>query len=214
MPEATLYGYWRSSATYRVRIALNLKGIVYTRAGVDLVAGEQFAEEHRQRHPAARVPVLEIDGVRIGQSMAIIDYLDETRPDPPFLPSGAAARAQIRDFVGQIVADIHPLNNTGPLAQLRELFGADAGQLLTWRKTWIMRGFAVLEQLVSPAGSTCFGDAVTLADIVLAPQMANARRDGFDLSAFPRLCRIEQALLEHPAFFSASPQAQPEAVPA
>jgi maleylacetoacetate isomerase len=211
MSEAILHGYWRSSATYRVRIALNLKGVGWRAAAVNLLAHEQLSAEFGALHPAQRVPVLEIDGLRIGQSPAICEYLDETRPAPPLLPAGPADRARVRDLVGQIACDIHPLNNTSVLARLKEQFGVPQPQVEDWQRHWIARGFSVLERMLPPAGDFCFGDAPTLADVFLVPQVANARRVALDLSPFPTVARIDVALRSVKAFADAAPERQPEA---
>lgn len=210
--ETILYGYWRSSATYRTRIALNLKGIPYKTVGVHLLKDEQIQPAHLARHPSGRVPILEIDGHRIGQSMAMVDYLDETRPEPPLLPRDAYLRAHVRDLKDQIVADIHPLNNTSTLARLRSQFGADDAAIAKWYEHWIVRGFQVLEQMLPSTGDVCVGNAVTLADIVLVPQVTNARRyPQIDLKQFPNILRIDTALRQIEAFSKAAPENQPEA---
>jgi maleylacetoacetate isomerase len=210
--ETILYGYWRSSATYRTRIALNLKGVSYRTVGVHLLKDEHVQPAHLARHPSGRVPILEIDGARIGQSMAMIEYLDETRPDPPLLPRDPLARAHVRDLKDQIVADIHPLNNTSTLARLRSQFGADDAAIAGWYEHWIVRGFKVLEQMLPSSGGFCVGDAVTLADLVLVPQVTNARRyPQIDLKQFPNIVRIDTALREIKAFRDAAPENQPEA---
>jgi maleylacetoacetate isomerase len=212
MSETILYGYWRSSATYRTRIALNLKGVSYRTVGVHLLKDEHVQPAHLARHPSGRVPILEIDGVRIGQSMAMIDYLDETRPNPPLLPRDTRLRALVRDLKDQVVADIHPLNNTSTLARLRSQFGADDAAIASWYEHWIVRGFSVLEQMLSSTGNFCVGDAATLADIVLVPQVTNARRyPQIDLKQFPNILRIDAALREIKAFHDAAPEQQPEA---
>jgi maleylacetoacetate isomerase len=212
MTETILYGYWRSSATYRTRIALNLKGVSYKTVGVHLLKDENLSPEHLARHPSGRVPILEIDGHRIGQSMAMIDYLDETRPNPPLLPRDAYLRAHVRDLKDQIVADIHPLNNTSTLARLRSQFGADDAAIASWYAYWIERGFRVLEQMLPANGNFCVGDAATLADIVLVPQVTNARRyPQIDLNQFPNILRIDTALRQIKAFHDAAPEQQPEA---
>lgn len=212
MSETVLYGYWRSSATYRTRIALNIKGVSYRTVGVHLLKDEQTTPEHLARHPSGRVPILEIDGHRIGQSMAMIDYLGETRPDPPLLPREPHLRARVRDLKDQIVADIHPLNNTSTLARLRSQFGADDAAIAAWYEHWIIRGFQVLEQMLPSSGGHCVGDTPTLADIVLVPQVANARRyPQIDLAQFPNIIRIDAALKKLKPFHDAAPEQQPEA---
>jgi maleylacetoacetate isomerase len=212
MSETILYGYWRSSATYRTRIALNLKNVSYKTVGVHLLKDEHVQSAHLARHPSGRVPILEIDGHRIGQSMAMIDYLDETRPEPPLLPRDPAERARVRDLKDQIVADIHPLNNTSTLARLRSQFGADDAAIASWYEHWIVRGFNVLEQMLPPTGNVCVGSRTTLADIVLVPQVANARRyPQIDLNQFPNILRIDAALRKIKAFHDAAPDQQPEA---
>jgi len=212
MSETILYGYWRSSATYRTRIALNLKGIACKTVGVHLLKDEQVQPAHLARHPSGRVPLLEIDGHRIGQSMAMIEYLDETRPEPPLLPRDAYLRAQVRDLKDQIVADIHPLNNTSTLARLRSQFGADDAAIANWYEHWIVRGFNVLEQMLPATGNFCVGNSPTLADIALVPQVTNARRyPKIDLKQFPNILRIDTALRQIKAFHDAAPDQQPEA---
>jgi maleylacetoacetate isomerase len=212
MSETILYGYWRSSATYRTRIALNLKNVSYKTVGVHLLKDEHVQPAHLARHPSGRVPILEIDGHRIGQSMAMIDYLDETRPEPPLLPRDPATRARVRDLKDQIVADIHPLNNTSTLARLRSQFGADDAAIASWYEHWIVRGFSVLEQMLPSTGNVCVGSRPTLADIVLVPQVANARRyPQIDLKQFPNILRIDVALRQTKAFHDAAPDQQPEA---
>jgi maleylacetoacetate isomerase len=212
MTDTVLYGYWRSSATYRTRIALNLKGVSYRTVGVHLLKDENNSPEHLARHPSGRVPILEIDGARIGQSMAMIDYLDITRPSPPLVPKDPLARARVLDLKDQVVADIHPLNNTSTLARLRSQFGADDAAIASWYEHWIVRGFHVLEQMLPATGSFCVGGAVTLADIVLVPQVTNARRyPQIDLTQFPNILRIDTALRKVRAFDEAAPENQPEA---
>lgn len=212
MSETILYGYWRSSATYRTRIALNLKGVAYRTVGVHLLNDEQTSPEHVARHPSGRVPILEIDGHRIGQSMAMIEYLDETRPEPPLLPREVYLRAHVRDLKDQIVADIHPLNNTSTLARLRQQFGAVDAAIASWYEHWIVRGFKVLEQMLPSSGDFCVGNMATLADIVLVPQVANARRyPQIDLAQFPNITRIDAALQKLKPFHDAAPAQQPEA---
>jgi len=155
---------------------------------------------------------LEIDGHRIGQSMAMIDYLDQTRPDPPLLPKNPATRAHVLDLKDQVVADIHPLNNTSTLARLRSQFGADDDAIASWYEHWIVRGFNVLEQMLPATGNFCVGNSATLADIVLVPQVTNARRyPQIDLKQFPNVLRIDTALRQLKPFHDAAPEQQPEA---
>lgn len=212
MSETILYGYWRSSATYRTRIALNLKRVSYRTVGVHLLKNENLSAEHLARHPSGRVPILEIDGQRIGQSMAMIDYLDMTRPEPMLTPNDPVVRAHVLDLKDQVVEDIHPLNNTSTLARLRSQFGADDAAIASWYEYWIVRGFKVLEQMLPHSGGYCVGDTVTLADIVLVPQVTNARRyPQIDLEQFPNILRIDAALRKIKAFHDAAPEQQPEA---
>jgi maleylacetoacetate isomerase len=211
MSEATLYGYWRSSATYRARIALNLKGVAYDTVAVHLLKDEQFSEEHRLRYPPSKVPVLAIDGTVIGQSIAMIEYLEETRPEPPLLPSDPKLRARVRDLVGQIASDIHPINNLSVLNQLRDQFGADEDAIGLWYRHWIALGFSALEQMLPGQGDFCVGGAVSLADVCLVPQVANARRYRMEVEAFPNVARIDARLRQIKAFRDAAPESQPEA---
>lgn len=214
MSETILYGYWRSSATYRVRIALNLKGVAYRTVGVDLLARQQLEAPHLARHPTGRVPLLEIDGEMIGQSMAIVEYLDETRRDPPLMPADHKTRARVRDLKDQIICDIHPIDNTSVLDRLRTQFKADEDKVGAWYRHWIERGFAALEKMLPGHGDVCVGRQVTLADIVLVPQVANARRGNVDLTPYPNIVRIDAALRALPAFRDAAPENQPEAAAA
>jgi maleylacetoacetate isomerase len=203
-----LFDYWRSSASYRVRIALNLKGVAYQAQKVDLAAGGQSEGAYRARNPQGFVPLLEIDDKRLTQSLAIIGYLDATRPEPPLLPADPADAAHIQALALTIACDIHPLNNlrvlkqlTGPLAQGEEAKSA-------WIARWISEGFAALEALAAPqAGRFLFGDAPTLADICLVPQIYNARRFGVPLDAYPLLVRADAEAAAHPAFAAAHPDA-------
>lgn len=211
MSETVLYGYWRSSATYRARIALNLKGVAYRTVGVHLLKNEQFSAEHKARYPASKVPVLAIDGAIIGQSVAMIEYLDETRPNPPLMPRDLALRARVRDFVGQIVSDIHPINNLSVLTRLREQFGADENGIGLWYRHWIATGFSALNQMLPAHGDFCVGDTPTLADICLVPQVANARRYKMEVGAFENIARIDAALRQLKSFHDAAPEQQPEA---
>ena len=206
-----LYDYWRSSAAYRVRIALNLKGLSYESLPVNIAPGadEQKADAYKSVNAQMRVPAVEVDGQRAGQSMAIIEWLDETYPEPALLPSDPWARLQARSFADTIACDIHPLNNLSVLAALRADFGADEAAVTRWYHDWIRRGFEALEDFAAghKSGAFLFGDAPTMAEIALVPQVANARRFKMDLSAFPTLVALDAACLELDAFQRASPEA-------
>ena len=207
-----LYEYFRSSASYRVRIALNLKGVDAEIVQVHLLrnGGEQHAPTFRALNPQARVPALVLDdGTPLIQSPAILEWLEEQYPQPPLLPQGALARARVRGLAALIACDIHPLNNTSILAYLKGPLGQEEAAVGAWARHWISTGFAALEQMVD--GPFCCGDAVTLADVYLVPQMANARRVETDLSPFPKLVAIEQRCLALEAIARARPEAQPAA---
>ncbi len=206
-----LYGYWRSSAAYRVRIALGLKGLAWETVPVDLVAGGQLAEDFRALNPNARVPVLVEGDTVLTQSLAIIEYLDELHPDPPLLPRQPLERARVRAACQLIACDIHPLGNSGVMAALRDRFGADEAARSAWAAHWIARGFAALEAMAAEGGPFLLGKAVTMADVLLVPQMYNARRFGVDLAPFPKLVAADAALADLPAFAAARPEAQPDA---
>lgn len=206
MSEVIFYEYWRSSAAYRVRIALNLKGVAYRSVQLDLVKGEQRNSDFLARNPQGLVPALEIDGHFLTQSLAIIDYLDARHKEPPMVPSDPAARSAVLARALVVAADIHPLNNLRVLGYLREQLGQDEDAIAAWYRHWISEGFAALECDAPEAG--LFGGASPdLADVCLVPQMANARRFATPLEAFPRLLRIDAALCELPAFAAAAPDA-------
>jgi maleylacetoacetate isomerase len=206
MARPTLFDYWRSSASYRVRIALALKGIEYDRVSVDLAGGAQREHAYRARNPQAFVPTLEIDGHRLTQSLAILDYLDATRPEPPLLPDAPADAAHVRALALTVACDIHPLNNLRVLQYLAGPLAADEAAKATWIARWIADGFAALETAAAPrAGRLLFGDAPTLADLCLVPQMYNARRFGVPLDAYPLLVRADSQAAAHPAFAAAHP---------
>ena len=207
-----LHGYWRSGTSYRTRIALNLKGLSYEQHGVDLRQGVQRSDAYLRLNPQGLVPALEIDGAVLTQSPAILEWLEETHPTPPLLPSDAVARAQVRAMAALIGCDIHPLNNLRVGKALREGFGADQAAVDAWAARWITPGFTALEALVARHGDGwCFGDAPTLADCYLIPQIYSARRFHVALDAFPRLLAIETAAAAHPAFQAAHPDRQPDA---
>jgi maleylpyruvate isomerase len=210
-----LYGYFRSSAAFRARIALNLKGIVPELKFVHLLkgGGQQHAPDYRKVNPQAIIPTLVHDGHTIGQSLAIIEYLDEIVPEPPLLPKDAAGRARVRQLADVAACDIHPVNNLRVNNYLRDTLAIGDEARLAWHRHWIALGFEALETLLqSPdTGKFCHGDTPTLADICLIPQMANARRVNTDLSPYPTLTRIESIALAHPAFDAALPGKQPDA---
>jgi maleylacetoacetate isomerase len=216
MSEFALYGYFRSSAAFRARIALNLKGIVPELRFVHLLkdGGQQHAPAYSALNPQELIPALVHDGHTITQSLAIVEYLDEIVPEPPLLPKDALGRARVRSIAYQIACDIHPVNNLRVNQYLKATFGADGDTQIAWQRHWIGLGFAALEtQLVRDreTGAFCHGDTPTLADICLIPQMANARRVNLDLSPYPTLIRIETRALGHPAFDAALPKNQPDA---
>jgi maleylpyruvate isomerase len=210
-----VYEYFRSSAAYRLRIALNLKKLSPERVFVHLRKGNQRAEEYLAKNPQGLVPALELDdGTVLTQSLAIIEYLDERYPEPPLLPRDPLERACVRSFALQIACDIHPLDNLRVLTYLLNTMGVSKEQKDGWYKYWIDVGFEALETELARSRSNaryCFGDAPTLADVCLVPQMANARRMNVDLAPYPTLVRIEGALNELPAFAAALPERQPDA---
>lgn len=206
-----LYTYWRSTTSYRVRIALNLKGIAWQAVPVDLVAGEQHAADYAALNPGRGVPTLVLDdGTVLVQSMAILDWLEETQPDPPLLPGGPLARARIRAAALAIATDIHPLNNLRVVARLKAM-GHGPDETVAWMNHWVTRGLAAFAPMIEPGAPFCFGEAPTLADLCLVPQLYNARRRGCDLSPFGRLTAIEARCLALPAFDAARPENQPDA---
>jgi len=209
-----LYDYFRSSAAYRVRIALNLKGLAPEREFVHLRKGVQRGEDYLAVNPQGLVPALVTDdGKVLTQSLAIVEYLDETVPSPPFLPRSPAERARVRSLAQAIACDIHPIDNLRVLRYLLHTVGVEEAQKDAWYKYWIDVGLEALEIAVSrdPAtGRFCHGDAPTLADICLVPQLANARRVDMDLSPYPTLVRIDAECRKLPAFANAAPQLQPD----
>lgn len=206
-----IYDYWRSSASYRLRIALNLKQAEYETVQVNIAPGadEQFTEAYRKANPQMRVPAIEVDGRVCGQSMAIIEWLDETLPGPALFPEDAWVRLQARAFADTIACDIHPLNNLSVLKTLREAYGADEEAIKAWYQDWIRRGFDALEEISQPLPSSgyLFGDAPGIAEITLVPQLYNARRYDMDLSAYPALLEIERRCSMLEAFTEAKPKA-------
>jgi maleylacetoacetate isomerase len=207
----TLYGYWRSSAAYRVRIALAWKNLAYDQVVIDLRTGEQSAAAYTSINPQGFVPFL-IDGdVGLSQSLAIIEYLEETYPEPPLLPADRVARAKVRAMAQVVACDIHPLNNLRVLRYLAQPIGLEQPRIEAWARHWINSGFCALEAGADPSGPYLSGNKVTLADVCLVPQLYNARRVSTDLSVYPRLLAIERQLAELPAFQGARPEAQAEA---
>jgi maleylpyruvate isomerase len=212
MNEIRIYDYWRSSAAHRVRIGLNLKSIAYDLSPVNLSPGkdDQLRPAYRSKNPQARVPALELSGGVLTQSLAILEWLDEVYPDPPFVIGDAWLRASIRAFALTIACDIHPLNNISVLTRLRTQFGADDEAIAAWYRHWIAAGFEALEVQLGRRVPTpfTFGLHPTLADICLIPQMANARRFEVDLAPYPNLVRVDDQARRHPAFALAAPQKQ------
>jgi len=208
-----LYGFYRSSAAYRVRIALNFKNVSYADAFVHLAKGEQH-KAFARLNPQKLVPALEIDGHLLTQSLAILEYLEETRPEPPLLPKDAPGRARVRGLALQVACDIHPLNNLRVLGYLAKTLGASEEQKLAWYGHWIAEGLAAIETALArvPAtGEFCHGARPSLADVCLVPQVANARRFNCPLDSYPTVRRIEAACLVLPAFAKARPENQPDA---
>jgi maleylpyruvate isomerase len=208
-----LYSFFRSSAAYRVRIALNLKGLPYETVPIHLSkgGGENKAAQFRSVNPQMRVPALALDGGEILiQSLAIIEYLDEVHRTPALLPADPLARAQVRALAQLIACDIHPLNNVAPLRYLKNELKHEQAEIDAWYAHWITTGFEALESLLRP-GPYAFGKAVTLADVCLVPQVYNARRFKVPLERFPKIVAADAACLALPAFDKARPEVQPDA---
>lgn len=209
-----LYNYFRSSAAFRARIALNIKGLEYESVAKALMKNEHRAAEYLAVNPEGLIPALQVDGAVISQSLAIIEYLNDVHPEPPLLPAAPLARAQVRSMALAIACDIHPLNNLRVLNHLRSNLGQNDEGVKTWYRHWIGEGFRGLElQVAKHSGSRryCFGDSVSLADVCLVPQIYNARRFNCDLAPFPTLVAISTHLESLPAFDTARPEAQPDA---
>jgi len=209
MPRPILYEYWRSSAAYRVRIALNLKQIDYESRPVNLLTGEQNSDEYRAINPQGMVPVLEIDGHRLTQSVAIINYLDVRYPNQPLLPASAAERAHVVSLAMMIACDIHPLNNLRVLKYLKNDLGHSQDEVDAWYRHWISERLPALEAVAAPrAGKFLCGDAPTGADIVLVPQLYNARRFDVPLDDYPTLLRADENANRLEPFAAAHPERQ------
>lgn len=209
-----LYSYFRSSASYRVRIALAVKGLPYGTIPINLLKSEQKENAYTKLNPQGKVPAL-IDGNHLlTQSLAIIEYLEEMHPFPPLLPKTAHERARVRALSHAIASDIAPLNNLGPLKFLTEELKLSDDDKNRWYQHWITQGFSALETMLKESdytGSYCHGDEPTMADCVLVPQLFNAKRYNADLSAYPTIVRIGETCEQHPAFQAAHPSTQPDA---
>jgi maleylacetoacetate isomerase len=208
-----LYGYFRSSAAFRLRIAANLKRLDYDNAFVHLRRGEQGQPGFRGVNPQGLVPALDIDGQTLIQSLVIIEYLDETHPEPPLLPRDPAGRARVRGLAAIVACDIHPINNLRVLRYLHRPLGHDHAAIETWYNHWIAEGFAALERLLAGddrTGRFCHGDRPGLADIALVPQVVNSERYRLDLGPYPTITRIFETCMTLDAFAAAHPQQQPD----
>lgn len=209
MSLVILHDYWRSSAAYRVRIALNLKGVQYESRQVDLRSDEQKSADYRALNPQGLVPMLEIDGQRLTQSLAIINYLDLRYPNPPLIPAMAAERAHVVAMAMAIACDIHPLNNLRVLKYLKDVLGHSQGEVDAWYVHWIEEGLPALELMAKPqSGKFLFGDVPTGADVCLIPQLYNARRFDVPLGDYPTLLRAEENANKLEAFAAAHPDCQ------
>jgi maleylpyruvate isomerase len=209
-----LYDYWRSSAAYRVRLALNFKGLRYEQLPVNLRTGAQRTSEFLKINPQGLVPVLEDDGAVLTQSLPILNYLEERYPEPPLLPKDAPGRAKSRAIAVAIACEIHPLNNTRVLQYLERELGLDELRRLAWYRHWIAEGLGPIEaMLAGSAGEFAVGDAPSLADVCLVPQVYNARRYECDLEPYPIIRRIDARCREIEAFARAAPERQPDAAP-
>ena len=208
----TLHGYWRSTTAYRVRIALAVKGVAYEQVTHDLRTGAQREAEYQALNPQGLVPALETDDAVLTQSPAILEWIDETYPDPPLLPADANGRAIVRAMAATIACDIHPVNNLRILNALRTEFGADEAAVNRWIARWIGEGFPALEmQIMRYGDGFAFGATPTIADCHLVPQVYSAERFGVDLSAYPRLMASADNARALPAFTAAHPDRQPDA---
>ena len=206
-----LYSYWRSSATYRVRIALHLKGLDFDTIPVNLLAGEQHGADHLSRNSLGRVPVLETGSRRLSQSLAILEFLEQHSPSPALLPTSADQALLVRQAALMLATDVHPINNLGVTNQLEAQFGATPAAKADWMRYWMRAGLLAYQDLISPDDPFCFGAQPTWADLCLIPQLYNAHRWALDFSGLDRLLEIEERCLALPAFQRAVPEAQPDA---
>lgn len=209
MTGIILYDYFRSSAAYRVRIGLNLKGLDYHSEKVNLVDGAQQGDDYRSKNPQGLVPMLEVGGKRITQSLAILDWLDANYPEPPFYPADADQRADVLAMALTVACDIHPLNNLRILKYLKGTLGVSEEAKDEWYRHWVAEGLAALEEMAKRhAGAWLYGEQPSLADILLIPQLYNARRFSVPVSDYPTLRRVDETASGHPAFAAAHPDKQ------
>jgi len=205
-----LYTYFRSSAAYRARIALNLKGLPYEAVPIHLLKKEQSAPDYLAVNPQGRVPSLDLDGTVLIQSPAILEYLEEVHPEPPLLPSDPVGRARVRAICALVACDIHPLNNIGVLRYIKRAFGQEQAAIDDWYRHWIVEGFTALEQLIE-SGPFAFGPTPTLADVYLVPQVYNALRLRVPMEPYPKITAVDRACSGLDAFKAAAAEAQPDA---
>lgn len=207
-----LYSFFNSSTSYRVRIALGLKGLPYDYQGINLREGQQYSPTHRELSPIGGVPVLEADGIVLTQSLAIIDYVETQHPEPCLIPVDALQRARVLEIANLIGCDIHPLNNVRVLNYLQNILAVTTEQKSAWYKHWVAEGLSAVEALLqrNDSGNYCVGDQPSLADCCLIPQVGNAERMGCDLSGYPQIMAIYRHCLELPAFEAAAPARQPD----